>query len=245
MNEEDSRKELKMKGFIIILCISATYLLAGGLPIPGSEAPVKAADVTIDPYSGIQVVTNQLLLVFHDHTVRQEQQRILDRINGKIIGGIPSKSIYQVRISNPDGSIDHINRVCSSLQKDKQVAYATPRFIGMDGSRKTVSNRKGGLNIQPVDRDITLKDRDTMSDALDRNKQILASCHKLGKDMHGKIEFRIILSPEGAVSRVVTLKSEISNRHLIKCLEYKIRQWQGFPRIGGNHQRQVDFTFKI
>jgi hypothetical protein len=238
-------KELKMKGFIIILVLLATNLLADGIPIPNSEAPVKANEVVTDPYSGIQVVTNQILLVFHDHAVRQEQEQILDKVNGKIIGGVPAKSIYQVSITNPDGSIDHINRVCTSLQKDEKVAYATPRFVEMNVSRKTASTRKGDLNIQPGERDRTLKVADEMSDALDRNKKILQPCYKLGKEVHGKIEFRIILSPEGDVSRVAALKSEISNRSLIKCLEYKIKKWQGFPTITGNHQRQVDFTFKI
>jgi len=234
-----------MKGFIIILILLATNLLAGGIPIPNSEAPVKANEVVIDPYSGIQVVTNQILLVFHDQTVGLEQQQILDKINGKVIGGIPAKAMYQVSITNPDSSIDHINRVCSVLQKDKQVAYATPRFVGLNGAKITASGRKGGLDIQPGERDTGLKVKDEMSDALARNKKILQPCYNIGKDVHGKIEFRIILSPEGEVSRVTALRSEISNRNLIKCLEYKIRKWQGFPSITDNHQRQVDFTFKI
>ena len=234
-----------MKGIIFFLLFFVIRSIAGGLPIPNAEAPAGLHEVIEDSLSGIQVVANQLEIVFHEQTGSLEQEQILKRISGKIVGGIPAKSMYQVRIANPDGSIDYINGICTFLQKEKYVAYVTPRFVDLQSNEKTICNRKGTLNMQPGARDISLSNSDRMSDALNKNKQNLQTCIKFEQELHGKIEFRIHLSPEGEVLRVMALKSEINNRNLVKCLEYKIRKWQGFPAIADNHVRQIDFTFKI
>jgi hypothetical protein len=234
-----------MKGILFFLLFCVIRTMAGGIPIPSSEAPVKPHEIVTDSFSGIQVVSNQLQIIFHEWTGSREQRRILRKVGGKVVGGIPDKSIYQVGITNPDGSIDYVNRICTLLQKEKHVAYVTPRFIDLQGNKKTICNRKGALNIQPGARDKSLSVTDPMSDALNKNKQNLQSCFKIEETRHGKIAFRILLSPEGNVLRVMVLKSEITDRNLVKCLEYKIRKWQGFPSIGDDQVRQIDFTFKI
>ena len=38
-----------MKGIIFFLLISVTFLLAGGIPIPKAEAPVKDNEIIVDP----------------------------------------------------------------------------------------------------------------------------------------------------------------------------------------------------
>ena len=220
-----------MKGIIIFLVLSVSCLIAGGIPIPQSEAPFNSHEVISDSFSGIQVVSNQILLIFDDHSDRTQQEQILRSIKGKVIGGVPAKSLYQIGITNPDGSIDHLNLVCEKLKNYNVVVYAAPRFVDMSLNKKTASNRKGAVSLAPDMEDPTPNKFDKLSDALTANKQNLQPCYKFGKEDHGKIEFRIIISPEGEVSRVTALKSDVENRILVKCLEHKIKSWQGFPKI--------------
>jgi hypothetical protein len=231
---------------IVTLLFTLILFQQEKIPVPLEEAPYTSADVVIDKESEEKFICDQIQVIFADNITRSEQLAVLLRISGKIVGGIPDMNIYQISFPNPKRSLKRQRDVISKLQKNQRLLHVDAR----KGKSQTIEpieievkqpERKGEINMQPQER-IVVEKKNEIQEILEKNREGLLICKKKKSTGAGEILFRLTINPEGQIKQVKVLTSTMKDELLLNCLEYKIRQWTGFP-ANGKFDRQVEFTF--
>jgi hypothetical protein len=240
--------KISMVAFILLIITGLSA--SEKIPVPQESAPYSEKFVREDEAGGDQIICNQLVVVFTEDVTRTEQQMLLQKINGEIVGGVPEMDIYQIRIPNPDASISKVKMISSEITKHKHVAHAGPRKVptGMinkiDIKRTKPVKRMGTLDMAPAER-AAPEEEDAMVSKLTEHKKNLHSCLKSASTHHGFIEYRITINPAGQVTGIKVLKSNFRDKNLKDCLAFKMRKWDDFPLYTKNYDRQLEFTFKF
>jgi len=235
--------------FAVILCILSFSSQQDRIPIPVTEAPYAAADVVVDEDSGEKIICDQLVIVFAEDITRSEQLNVLLQISGKVVGGNPDMNIYHISFPNRRRSLSTQNNIIKKLNKNPRIEHVSARkeksdIVGTIEIEMKQPERKGEINMSAEGRHYTEK-KDELQEVLDANRETLLSCKRNKGIRKGDILFRLTISPEGELKEVKILQSNIKDKIFLNCLEYKIRQWTGFPSQNGDFDRQVEFTFKF
>ena len=235
---------------IVLFLVICLVFASDKIPVPTESADYSQKYVKKDTDTGDEYVCDQLVMVFIEDITREQQDKILKGINGKIIGGIPSMDMYQIAISNPSISLDHVNKLCQDLEKKKEIVHASPRKLPsgninkIDMSKTKMVKRRGNLDLAPAER-AAPEEEDEIVTTLSNYKSQLYSCLKNNKNVHGTIEYRITINPAGQVSDLKVLNSSLEDKILLDCFAYQIRKWDDFPEHTKQYDRQLDFSFKF
>ena len=79
--------------------------------------------VETDEETGINYVNNILLLFFEKGTTDEEVQRVVDSVNGTIVGALPFIDQYQVKIGAH--SLPELRQICEELKENESVFEAS------------------------------------------------------------------------------------------------------------------------
>ncbi|MFC2088547.1 AgmX/PglI C-terminal domain-containing protein [Calditrichota bacterium] len=240
---------------IILLLTLQSYLFAGNrIPIPAKQIPYNKSDVITNPINGEKFVHNQLLVVFEPIISVQQQNEILESIDGKVVGGSPGFDIYQIAFENPEKSFSKLAQVQLQLEKNKHIVYAMPQNVDeqlVDKNRKLIasvsSQRTGQLMTENYRRKFSSRYSNEIQNTINRHWTDLNTCveqlNQIVDSYHGKIKFKITVAPEGDVKYARVFETNIRNKQLTICMLQKIRRWEDFPKIRGSENRQVEFEF--
>lgn len=89
--------------------------------------------IVIDPKSGGDIISNEILVTFEDGTNHDDIKLILDSISGTIVGTTAGVKTFQVTI--PDtGNANGVNNAIESLLNNSQVLSAEPVNVGKTGA---------------------------------------------------------------------------------------------------------------
>jgi hypothetical protein len=236
--------------YMILLMLYSLAFSSDKIPVPRESADYSERYVFRDPESGDNIICNQIVIVFSEDVTSAEQKNILNKIGGKIIGGIPDMDMYQVGIENKDLNLKKVERVCQELKKNKKVIHASARKLPSGeikkiqlGNAKPV-RRTGQLDLEPAER-AAPPEEDEMVTVLEAHKTTLFECLNKSDLKHGSIEYRITVNKAGQVTKTKILKSSFRDKILKDCLAHKIRGWEGFPEYEKDYDRQLEFTFKF
>jgi len=219
------------------------------IPIPVAEAPYTATDIVIDETTGEKIICDQLVVVFAEDITRSEQLNVLLQISGKVVGGNPDMNLYHISFPNRRRSLSTQNTIIKKLDKNPRIEHVSARkeknnnVAHIEIEMKN-PERKGEINMSATGRNFVEK-KDAMQEILDTNRETLLSCKRKKGIRNGEILFRLTINPQGELKEVKVLQSNIRDKNFLNCLEYKIRQWTGFPEQSGDFDRQVEFTFKF
>lgn len=236
--------------YIVLTGIILLSAQTDQIPIPQNRAAIDPAYVVLDNNLSEEIVTNQLLLLFKKDVTGSNQKRIIDRVGGRIIGGVPDMNIYQIGIVNSRKSVEYIRAVCNQLEEEDAVISATPRRADEDKVQKVsidkapAPKRQGTLQMNAVGREEKSQDQPGIDEIINNHRPDLSSCIKNRKSSGQEILFRISISPAGQVTEVKALKSEITDRKILDCLIYRIKKWNDFPPEDRPYDRQVEFSFE-
>jgi len=237
---------------LILVFIFAVFSVtaADKIQLPSETAQYSEKYVKEDSVSGDLIITNQIVAVFREDVTREMQEKLLRNINGKVIGGIPSMDIYQIGIPNNSASLERAKQLCKQLSKNEYVVHARPRKVPtgsvekIDLENKPSVKRVGQLDLAPGERSEPVE-KDEFVLTIEKHKVNLYNCIKKTPQLHGEIEYRIKVNPEGSVVEIKVLKSSVKKQQILDCLSYKIGKWDDFPENSGEFNRQLEFVFKF
>ena len=81
-----------------------------------------------DPVTGSSVVSNEVLVTFHDDLTSSEILAFAGRFNATVIGTLPGLGVYQMLIPNPSARTNS-NATLVAMRADPRVATAEPRAL--------------------------------------------------------------------------------------------------------------------
>lgn len=90
----------------------------------GTVAPLDQSKVIRDPESGVQLVKDQILLVFKNKTPRNVVDMKISSINGIMVGCLADMDDYQVMI-NGNPTLAKMNMIIDQLNKDPLIDSAS------------------------------------------------------------------------------------------------------------------------
>jgi len=236
--------------YMLLLMMSSLALSSDKIPVPKESADYSERYVFRDPDSGDNIICNQIVVVFTEDVTSSEQKQALNKIGGKIIGGIPDMDMYQVEIENKELNLKKVERVCLELEKNKKVIHASARKLPTGKIKKIELEhakpvrRTGELDLAPAERAAPIEE-DEMVTVLEAHKTTLFECLNKSDLKHGSIEYRITVNKAGQVTKTKALASSFTDKNLKDCLAHKIRRWKGFPEYEKDYDRQLEFTFKF
>lgn len=89
-----------------------------------SELYMPAEDaLTLDEDTGTIYVNNIILIFFNQGTSKEEIQRVIESVNGTVVGSIPLIDQYQVQIESH--SLTELKQICDDLKQNESVFEAT------------------------------------------------------------------------------------------------------------------------
>jgi hypothetical protein len=250
-------------GTMKFLIVFALFILSGQLfarndklDIPSEYAPVNPARLLLDPQTGEQFAADMVLVAFKPHADRRSQESALARIDGQVIGGMPSLDIYQVSFNNPDGSIDNYQNIRNQLARDSNILFVLPRKVAASAQKKRESadiddaiisvSRRGSLSLTSTERGLQQRQNQSVQDIIASHSKGLSACLERSKrigTIHGTILFRVTISANGSVHEARVVTSTKKDRYILSCMLNKIRKWKNFPKHNGENIYQVDFNF--
>ena len=129
-----------MKNLFTVLFVILIYshlFSDNRIPIPDKQVSYSKSDIIANPENDEQFVYNQLLIVFEPSADRNEQEKILESIDGEIVGGLPSYDIYQIRFENSNKSFSKLEQIQSFLEQNGT-------GLGFNGLSNSSSNVAAG-----------------------------------------------------------------------------------------------------
>lgn len=241
-------------GIILIFAMQSLVLAGNRIPIPQKQVPYEKSDIITNPVNGEKLVYNQLLVVFEPIVSKEQQFNILNDINGEVVGGSPGFDIYQIVFKNPDKSFSKLAQVQLQLEQNEHVVYAMPQNVDeepFNRNKKLIASyspqRTGQLMADNYNRKSVLRNSNEIQNTIKTHWSELNTCvdqlNHIVDSHHGKINFKITVSPEGKVKYARVSETNIRNKQLTICMLQKIRDWEDFPKIRGSANRQVEFEF--
>ena len=151
---------------IILTFLSMNLLLAGKAVKTEEDRSVTLADnVALDPSTGENVFTNQLMLAFKSSISPEERELILREQGFKVLSSSPTLNIYHVTFANPDASLAKLLQIRDTLQKNPKFLYVY-LHRPLQSARSTVDflkdnelQRKGEITIRNAGDHIRSKPR--------------------------------------------------------------------------------------
>jgi len=212
-------------------------------------AVYKQGDIISDPENGNTVVCNQLQIIFKENINENQRISAVKSANGSIIGYLQDLNIYQIGIPNLKCDFTELKRVREKLARHQAVYQVSYRAVEGSGLQeidvgKLKTKRQGQLDLQPAVR--TQEEKPSEVELiLAKNKSTLHGCTQQFPGVHGQVEFRMIINPDGSIKEVQVLQSTVDNKKLTECMKYKIGKWNDFPQEPKGFDRNLEFSFRF
>ncbi|MDO8603829.1 MAG: hypothetical protein Q7K40_00215 [bacterium] len=94
----------------------------------GTVAPLNQAKVITDPETGTKIVSDQILMIFKNGTLRSTVNAKINSINGVMVGCLADMDKYQVRIGG-NLSLNQMKTLVNLLNKDSLIDSASLNTI--------------------------------------------------------------------------------------------------------------------
>ena len=108
---------------------SSPSLMVVASPLPLEPVASDLSKTVVDPVTGAKVVSNEVLVTFHDDLTSSEVLAFAAQFNATVAGVLHNPTIYQMVIPNPAGTADLLNMTLSAMRADPRVATAGPNFV--------------------------------------------------------------------------------------------------------------------
>lgn len=126
---------------VVVSCLS----ILGVIRFPSEKADENIRKISDDMYvstpdpeamqldneTGIVYIDNEVLITFNKNTDRKTVDRVVESINGKIIGIISPTDTYQIQIES-QSSFNSLEEVIDRIEEDDSVDFAGPNIIIVD-----------------------------------------------------------------------------------------------------------------
>lgn len=230
----------------LLIAVSTGQTHKSGISGP---AAYNQGDVISDPENGNSIVCNQLQIIFKENINENQRISAVKSVNGAIEGYLQDLNIYQIGIPNLKCDFAELKRVREKLAGHRSVYQVSYRSVAGSGLQeidvgKLKTKRQGQLDLQPAVRKQEEKPSE-MELILTKNKATLHGCTQQFPGVHGQVEFRMVINPDGNIKEVQVLQSTVENKKLTECMKYKVGKWNDFPQEPKGFDRNLEFSFKF